>query len=157
MKPLFIILAILATALTNVSSANSTFTSNPNPVEPKVAPIVLKSFENTFSAAQEVDWTVASNFYKVEFAMSGQYITAFYGIDGSLMGVTRNISSLQLPITLQADLKKDYSEYWITDLFEVANEEGTSYYITIENSETKIILKGSASTNWSTYQKSRKA
>ena len=157
MKPLFIILTIVTTAFSSASFANSTNNANPKPVEPRVAPAVVKSFNKTFTAAQEVDWTVSNNFYKVEFAMSGQYITAFYGTDGHLLGVTRNISSLQLPLTLQAELKKDYQDYWITDLFEVANNEGTSYYVTLENSETKIILKGSASSNWSTYQKSRKA
>lgn len=154
MKPLFIILTIATTAFSSASNANST---NPKPIEPRVAPSVIKSFENTFTSVQEVDWTVSNNFYKVEFAMSGQYVTAFYGTDGSLLGVTRNISSLQLPITLQTELKKNYQDYWITDLFEVSNDEGTNYYVTLENSETKIILKGSAATNWNTYQKSRKA
>jgi hypothetical protein len=73
------------------------------------------------------------------------------------MGLTRNISSTQLPISLQAELKKEYSEFWISDLFEVANDEGTHYYITIENSETKLVLKGSTDGSWSTFQKSRKA
>lgn len=154
MKPLFIILTIAATAFSSASNANST---NPKPIEPRVAPSVIKSFENTFTSVQEVDWTVSNNFYKVEFAMSGQYVTAFYATDGSLLGVTRNISSLQLPISLQADLKKNYQDYWITDLFEVSNDEGTNYYVTLENSDTKIILKGSAASSWNTYQKSRKA
>ena len=48
-----------------------------------------------------------------------------------LMGLTRYISSLDLPISLQAGLKKDYSNYWISDLFEVSNSEGTGYYITL--------------------------
>jgi hypothetical protein len=157
MKPLFIFLTIVTTAFSSASFANSTNTPNPKPVEPRVAPSVIKSFNKTFTAAQEADWTVSKDFYKVEFAMSGQYVTAFYGTDGQLLGVTRNISSLQLPLTLQAELKKGYQDLWITDLFEVANNEGTSYYVTLENSETKIILKGTASSSWSTYQKSRKA
>lgn len=154
MKPLFIFLTIVTTAFSSASFANST---NPKPVEPRVAPSVIKSFENTFTAAQEADWTVTENFYKVEFAMSGQYVTAFYSPEGNLLGVTRNISSLQLPLTLQAELKKEYKDLWITDLFEIANDEGTHYYVTLENSETKIILKGTADSKWSTYKKSRKA
>lgn len=154
MKPLFIFLTIVTTAFSSAAFANS---SNPKPVEPRVAPSVIRSFENTFTAAQQADWTVAENFYKVEFAMSGQYITAFYATNGNLLGVTRNISSLQLPLTLQAELKRDYQALWITDLFEVSNDEGTHYYVTLENSETKVTLKGSANSKWSTYQKSRKA
>lgn len=154
MKPLFILLTIATTAFSSASFANS---SNPKPVEPRVAPSVIRSFQKTFTAAQEADWTVAENFYKVQFAMSGQYVTAFYSPNGNLLGVTRNISSLQLPLTLQTELKKDYRDLWITDLFEVSNEDGTNYYVTLENSETKITLKGSADSKWTTYKKSRKA
>ena len=154
MKPLFILLTALTTAFGSAASANNT---KPNPEEVKVTPKVIKSFENTFSNAKEADWSVGSSYYKVQFIMDGQYATAFYSNDGSLMGVTRNISTVQLPITLQAEVKKEYSNYWITDLFEVSNDEGTNYYITVENSENKIVLKGSANSNWSTFQKSRKA
>jgi mRNA deadenylase 3'-5' endonuclease subunit Ccr4 len=154
MKPLFIILTALTTVFSSASFANST---KPNPGTDKVAPAALKSFESSFGNAQEVDWSVTNNYYKVVFAMNGQYITAFYGNAGNLMGLTRNISSTQLPISLQAELKKEYSEFWISDLFEVANDEGTHYYITIENSETKLVLKGSTDGSWSTFQKSRKA
>ena len=157
MKPLFIFLTIVTTAFSSASFANSTNSTNPKPIEPRVAPSVIKSFNNTFANAQEADWTVSKDFYKVEFAMSGQYVTAFYAPDGNLLGVTRYISSLQLPLTLQAELKKDYQDFWITNLFEVANNDGTSYYVTLENSETKIVLKGTASGSWTTYQKSRKA
>lgn len=153
MKPLFIFLTALTMGMTTSSFANP---GKPNPEGDKVAPVVLKSFENTFTNAQEVDWSVSSNFYKVVFNMNGQYVTAFYSNTGSLMGLTRNISTTQLPLSLQAELKKEYSEYWISDLFEVANDEGTYYYVTLENSDTKIVLKGSANSEWSTYQKSRK-
>ncbi|MGZ4019990.1 MAG: hypothetical protein ACXVJ5_13140, partial [Flavisolibacter sp.] len=70
--------------------------------------------------------------------------------------LTRNISSLQLPITLQADLKQRYDCYWISDVLEVANEEGTSYYITLETADEKLTLK-SNSDSWSTFQKQRKS
>ena len=154
MKPLFIILTALTTVFTTASFANST---NPKPEGDKVTPAVLKSFENTFTNAQEVDWSISNNYYKVAFNMNGQYVTAFYGATGNLIGLTRNISSTQLPISLQAELKKEYNGYWISDLFEVANDEGTHYYITLENGETKLVLKGSTDGNWNTYQKSRKA
>jgi hypothetical protein len=154
MKPLFIILTALTTVFTTASFANP---DKPNPEGTKVAPAVLKSFENTFTNAQQVDWSVTNNFYKVVFTMNGQYVTAFYGNTGNLMALTRNLTSTQLPLSLQADLKKEHGDYWISDLFEIANDEGTYYYVTLENSETKVVLKGSANSEWSTYQKTRKA
>ena len=73
-----------------------------------------------------------------------------------MLALTRNISSLQLPITLQASLKKNYENFWISDLFEVANEQGTTYYVTLEDGDTKLVLK-SGHSEWSTFQKQRKS
>ncbi|MGZ8517547.1 MAG: hypothetical protein ACXWWD_09360 [Chitinophagaceae bacterium] len=69
--------------------------------------------------------------------------------------MTRNISSLELPISLQTNLKNNYSKYWISDLFEISNNEGTSYYITLENADSKIVLK-SDSNKWNTFKKMAK-
>src|SRR5215204_2385020 len=102
MKSLFIILTALTTVFTTSSFANP---GKPNPGTDKVAPAALKSFENTFSDAREVGWSVTNNYSKVVFTLNGQYVTAFYSNAGNLMGLTRNLSSNQLPISLQAELK----------------------------------------------------
>jgi hypothetical protein len=73
------------------------------------------------------------------------------------MAVTRYISSIQLPLNLQSNLKKSYSNYWISDLFEIASNDGTAYYVTLENADTKIVLKSTGGTDWSVFEKSKKA
>jgi hypothetical protein len=125
--------------------------------EENVTPTVLNSFNNEFSTAKEVEWTVGSDYYKAAFTFNGNHVFAFYNKDGELLGLTRYISSLDLPINLQKDLKKDYSSYWITDLFEVANSEGTNYYITLESAEKKIVLRSAGGNNWTTFKKISKA
>lgn len=125
--------------------------------DPVVNPAALESFNSSFKNATEVNWTITATYAKADFAMNGQYVAAYYDITGKLIALTRNISSLQLPITLQASLKNSYENYWISDLFEVANDEGTSYYITVENADTKIVLKSSAGSDWTTYKKIRKS
>jgi hypothetical protein len=122
-----------------------------------VAPAALQSFQSSFKSATEVSWTVSNNHYKANFALNGQYVTAYYDLDGKMMGLTRNISSVQLPIALQASLKKDYDGYWISNLFEMANEEGTSYFITLENADTQLTLKASSNEDWYTFKKQRKS
>ena len=117
---------------------------------------VLDAFNSNFATAKEVTWTASRNYYKVTFVFNDQHVFAFYNADGELMGLTRYISSLALPISLQVSLKKDYSNYWISDLFEVSNSEGTSYYITIENADAKVVLKSAGSEDWKTYQKKTK-
>lgn len=118
---------------------------------------VLNSFNNDFADAKEVSWTIGKSYYKASFVFNNQHVHAFYHTDGELMGMTRYISSLDLPINLQVDLKKEYNSYWISDLFEVSNNEGTSYYITLEDADSKIVLKSTSGDDWTVYHKSTKA
>jgi hypothetical protein len=121
-----------------------------------VSPRAVKSFNKSFKNATEVKWTVTDNYFKADFALNGQYVSAFYNEDGSMIALTRNLSSLQLPIALQADLKSNYNCYWISNVLEVANEEGTSYYITLETADEQLTLKSSGD-SWSTFKKQRKS
>ena len=120
-----------------------------------IAPEVLKSFQSTFATAKDADWSVTENMYKVQFALDGQYITAFYNQDGSMAAFTRNISPLQLPVSLQTALKNSYKSYWIAELFELSNDEGVQYYVTLEDADGKMALKSTSGT-WNYFQKLRK-
>lgn len=122
----------------------------------KVSVVVTNAFHNSFSNASDVQWKDCGTYYKADFVMNGQYVTAFYDQNASLLGVTKNISALQLPVTLQANLKQSYEDYWISDLFELSNESGTSYYVTVEDGDSKITLK-SVGNSWTTYKKQRKS
>lgn len=122
----------------------------------EVNPKALASFKNEFASAKEVTWTVTAEYFKAEFTFNGQYVNAFYNADGELMGLTRNITSLELPMNLQASLKKTYEEFWISDLFEITRSNSTGYYITLENADTKIVLKATVGEDWSVYKKAKK-
>ncbi|HWI89715.1 MAG TPA: hypothetical protein VNT20_00515 [Flavisolibacter sp.] len=147
MKRLLLTLTIALSFISFSSFANNT---------EEVSPSAIKSFNSSFKNATEVYWTINQNYYKVNFALNGQYVSAFYDADGKMIALTRNISSLQLPIALQADLKKSYDAYWISDVMETATEDGTSYYITLETADTQVILKSSGD-SWSTFKKQRKS
>lgn len=122
-----------------------------------VSPKVLTAFNNDFNSAKEVEWSTGANFFRAAFTFNGNHVFAFYNTDGDLLGLTRYISSLDLPMNLQRGLKKNYSDFWISDLFEVANNSGTTYYLTLENADTKITLKANGNNDWRSYQKIRKA
>ena len=115
----------------------------------------LNAFRTEFSGATDAAWTVGSNYYKVAFTLNDQKLFAFYNSEGDFLGVTRYISSLQLPLNLQSSLKKESGKYWISDLFELSNGEGTTYYTTLENADTKIVLKSVDGGSWTVYQKSK--
>jgi hypothetical protein len=116
----------------------------------------LRSFRNEFTAASNVSWEAKNGYSRATFSLNGQVLFAYYGTNGELQAVVRNIVSDQLPITLLTDLKKDYSDYWISDLFEMATDNQTTYYITLENSDKKIILKSEGTNFWSVFSKTRK-
>jgi hypothetical protein len=147
MKKIMIILALAFTVSTSFASIG----------EESVNQQALNSFQSEFASASDVVWTVGSNYYKVTFTLSDQKLFAFYNSQGEFLAVARYISSFQLPIHLQTDLKKSYNNYWISDLFEVSGNDESSYYVTLENADTKIVLKSTDGKEWTPYQKNKKA
>lgn len=145
MKPILIAVALLAGTLTK------TFASE----VPAVQPTVLKSFKSTFANATEVGWSTTEDLYKAEFALNGRYITAYYTADGTMAALTRHIGATELPVILQTAIKNDYKDQWVSDVLEVTTDGGVQYYVTLENADSKVILK-SASTVWNTFKKERK-
>ncbi len=134
-----------------------TFTQTANANPGKTNPAVQQSFQNNFSGATNVEWTITENLYKASFTYNGQVVTAFYSTDGTQLALTKNLSSDQLPVTLQAELKKHYGNYWVSDLFEMNDASGVHYYITLETGESKVVLKSQSSFNWGVFQKTKKA
>lgn len=122
-----------------------------------VAPAALEAFQTNFKHATDVNWSASQNYYKANFVMNGQYISAYYTPQGELLALSKNIRSTDLPLMLQVQLKKNYGNFWITDLFEISNEQGTTYYITLENADTEIVLNSISTSNWKAYQKQRKS
>jgi hypothetical protein len=125
--------------------------------EKSISKKAVNAFKTEFAGATNAAWTAADDYYKVTFNLGDQQLFAYYSTLGEFMGVTRYISSFNLPLNLQSSLKKSSSNSWITDLFEIANQEGTSYYVTLETAASKIILKSTDGGNWMVYQKVQKA
>src|SRR5580765_8535009 len=109
--------------------------------EENVNPKVLDAFKTKFKSAQQVEWATGKDFYRATFVYNDRHVFAYYNTDGELLGLTRYVSPLDLSLNLQINLKNNYASYWISDLFEVAKNEGTTYYITLENADTKLVLK----------------
>lgn len=59
-----------------------------------------------------------------------------------------NILSTKLPSRLLTSIKKNYSNYWITDLQKQVVNGKVSYQITLESADEKIILNARPSTGW---------
>jgi hypothetical protein len=148
------VMKFLLVALTAVFSL---FSTSSNAKDVKVSSVVLQSFNSSFENASEVKWSASNNYYKAEFNFNGQYISAYYEAGGCMIAATKNITSVQLPFSLQQSLKKNSENFWISELFELNDDSGTSYYVTLENGDTKVVLKSNSTRGWETYQKHRKS
>src|SRR6185436_9864445 len=144
--------SILSLALMLMIGLSSTFANNAEGVNQKV----MSSFKKEFANAKDVKWESGKEFVKATFTLNGQILFAYYSENGEMLAMTRNIVSSQLPIVLLNDLKKDYSNFWITDLFEMAADNETAYYVTLECSDNIIVLKSNDASNWQVFKKEKK-
>lgn len=124
--------------------------------EEKVNPEVLQAFKTKFANAKEVTWTEYTDYYKATFTVSGTWLYAYYSKNGTLTNVIRNISSDKLPMYLVNSYRTKYPGYWITELFEVSNENGFGYYLTMENASKKVVLKSTYNSDWQVFQTIKK-
>ena len=117
---------------------------------------VTASFRKDFKSAVLLTTESTKNFTKLTFKMNDMVLFAFYSGDGQLLAVVRNIRSSQLPIQLMLKVKQDFSNYWISDLFELDADGTTNYYITLEDANTTVTLRSEDTNNWEVYSKKTK-
>ncbi len=116
---------------------------------------VKASFTREFKNAEQVSWQNDHSFVKATFKLNAAVLFAYYSPEGQLMAVSRNILTSQLPASLQKTIKKNYRNYWVTDLFELNRNGRTSYYISLESADQTIILK-SYGYSWEIYDAGNK-
>jgi hypothetical protein len=143
---------ILAMAMMLMAGLTSAFAKDNEGINKQVT----TSFSKDFVTASNVSWNKQKDYVKATFTLNNQVMFAYYNENGELIATARNILSEQLPINLMTSLKKDYSNYWISDLFELAADGQTSYYVTLENGDETLILQSSSFNGWSTYKKAKK-
>jgi hypothetical protein len=141
---------VVALVLTMVSTSFANTTNDDHNAA------VAASFHKDFKKAELLTTETGKNYTKLTFKMNDMVLFAFYSEEGQLLAVTRNIKSNQLPIKLLLQIKQDYANYWISELFEF-NADGTNaYYITLENADTSVTLRSSGSDAWDVYTKKTK-
>ena len=115
----------------------------------------VSSFKKDFSNAQDVKWEKSKDYVKATFKQDDQVMFAYYSQNGDLMAISRNIVSTHLPMSLLSQLKKSYSAYWVTELFEVSSSKDASYYVTLQSAEQTLVLKSNGLSEWEVYKKEK--
>jgi hypothetical protein len=143
---------LISLSLAVLVTISSAFAGNRDGASDKA----IRSFNKEFAQATNVQWDTNREFQKATFELNGQLMFAYYSKDGELLAISRNITTAQLPMRLSASLKQQYGNYWISDLFEMASNNESSYYITLENAETVTVMRAVGSGGWELYRKSKK-
>jgi hypothetical protein len=140
----------LATALILTVGISSSFATPSNDLDN-----IQASFRKDFRQVELLETNVTKDYTKLTFKMNGMVLFAFYSGNGELLAVTHNITSTQLPLQLLIKLRRDYAGYWISDLFEYNANGSSSYFLTLENADSKVTLRSNDG-NWEKYIKSIK-
>ena len=139
---------VIALCIITLSSFNSLFANSvPGPVE--------HSFESVFGRNTDVAWSESNGLYKASFTIGSERVIQFYNSDGDEVAVAQYLGIAKLPAALQADLKNYTAEYTVTELFEISDELGSSYYVTLTGKEKSIVMR-SAGNSWKPYSKVKK-
>jgi hypothetical protein len=146
MKKIVLMLAVIAIELGSTAFAG----------EIKVDKRVKRAFEKEFAGAVDVKWSTFETYIKVDFSLNDVPLIACYSAEGEKLAVIRNIQFSLLPLVLQFDQKKRFRDYWTSQLFELVNEEGTHYHLTVENTNEKIQLVSHESSEWEVIRKEEK-
>lgn len=114
----------------------------------KAPSAVVGSFERTYANAERSTWTTVHDLYRVDFTLQDESLTAFFNVDGDLIAASRNITPVLLPIFLKSSLKKQFSNYTVSSLFEVDGPDGIYYYAKVNNQKSQIMLQSTSSGDW---------
>jgi len=148
MKKMIMALAFIAVTIGNAAIAGS----GGKDIDERIK----RAFEKEYVGATDVTWYVYDGYIKVDFSFGGMQLVGFYTTDGRMLGVARNINFSALPLMLQIEQRKNYKGYWITDIHELANGDGTKYYLTLENADKVIKLGSTGGDKWEVVKKQDK-
>ena len=113
------------------------------------------AFSRSFKHAQIISTDRYKTYTRLTFKMNDMIMFAYYSENGELLAITRNILSTQLPMALLVSLRTSYSDYWISELFEISGESQNCYYVTLENADSKITLR-SVADRWDVFSTTQK-
>ena len=118
---------------------------------------VLKSFNETFSAAKQVKWEEYKTYYTVSFVHSGIRSKVDYNKNGRMLGSIRYYFPPMLPLNIYNKLKLEYPKKELFGVTEVTFGTDVRYFVKMHDAKYWITLKIDASGSCIIYEKYKKA
>jgi hypothetical protein len=108
-----------------------TVTAVANP--PEVSEKVLKIFNETYTTAVEVKWYSYEQYYEATFKQNEIPVTVRYDTEGTILSSKRYYNEQQLNPFIAGKLKAKYAGKTIFGVTERTSENGTEYYVVLED------------------------
>ena len=124
---------------------------------PKVNEKILKSFSETFTAAQDVSWHEYEDYAQANFVVDKIQIRAQYAEDGRLLRTIRYYSERELLPNVVAKLKKKYAGKEIAGVTESSSDDEVSLVINIKDENNWYIVKSDVYGNLQQTEKFKRA
>jgi hypothetical protein len=94
---------------------------------------LLEAFRRTFPDAIQVKWVEQPDSYIVTFKQNEILNKVNYDKDGNFVSSFRYYSEKNLPVTVICRLEKEYAGKSVFGVTEVTTENGTEYYIRLQD------------------------
>ncbi len=117
---------------------------------------VLKSFNETFTSAEDVKWEEYPTYYSVSFVNAGIRSKVNYDLEGNMTGSIRYYAPQMLPLNIFNTLKKQNPKKNLFGVTEVTSGSDVTYYVKIEDDKNWITLKVDQAGNSEVFEKYKK-
>jgi hypothetical protein len=111
----------------------------------------IASFVKEFKKASDVSWSANKDYIMAAFELDNQTQYAYYDYQGNLVGVVHHILTSSLPADLNRGIRKHYSGYWVSELFQLSSDQGDAYYIQLKNADETLVLTTEGTGSWHLY------
>lgn len=140
MKPIFFAIVLMI----------SFFAQTIQAAEPKMSANVVTTFQAQFGDAENAQWSVVENLFKVTFTLDEQSMFAFYDGEGDLVVTGKYLTAKQLPKAAQKHLAEAAKGYRITEVFQIDNGTDSKYYVSLAGESGSKVIE-SKGVKWDTF------
>jgi hypothetical protein len=118
---------------------------------------LLNAFKRTFPDAQQVKWAEQEDKYMVNFKQDGILTKVEYDKDGNFLNSLRYYTEKNLPVSIQCNIQKKYTDAKVFGVTELTTENSVEYYIKLETPNSWITVRSDADGNMQVTEKYKKA
>ena len=114
---------------------------------------VQNEFDEEFSNASNVVWSITPNCQKATFVEDGTRKTAFYSLQGEYLGVTQVVAYSAVAGSAQKEIAAKYPGYSVGDVIKLTTNDATSgfdqtvYFVDVKNDSKEVLLRVTPSAN----------